>query len=137
MIHFKGLKEKTVNSKLITSENILSSDCSVKNESEVTFLNVEKLKECVISRPAVKEMLKKIIQWKGNDIRGLRERERLVKWEYKNKCIVNMKKILEINGDIDCTTRYLMTLSYMLKNGSDSKFCVIGILSQFKKILIE
>lgn len=94
--YFKELKEKKpANSKLIISENILSSDCStVKNESEVTFLKVEKLKECILSRSALNEMLKEITQWKGNDTRDLGYRERLAKWEYENKCIANMKTFL-------------------------------------------
>ena len=49
----------------------------------------------------------------GIDIRGLRERKRLVKEEYKNKCTANMEKILEIDGG----RGYLMTPSYTLKNG--------------------
>lgn len=42
---------------------------TVNTESEITFLSVEKQRECLKSRPALKEMLKEIIQWRGNDIR--------------------------------------------------------------------
>lgn len=43
---------------------------TVQNESEITLLNIEKLREFVTRRPTLKEMLKEVIQWKGNGVGG-------------------------------------------------------------------
>lgn len=64
---FKVLKEKK---KTCQPRLLYSGKVSFKNKGKIkTFLDREKLKESVTSRPVLQDILKKVLQVKGNDTR--------------------------------------------------------------------